>query len=668
MVGGISARAPKCARQGDVLPGTRLVHLAKSKAKTKWEYEYQADNRGISRRPSPGEMAQATTKIEDYAFLSDTQTGALVSRDGCVDWLCFPRFDSGACFASLLGNKQNGHWRFFPAENVKATRRRYRGDTLILETEIETQSGAVRLIDFMPPRGENPDMVRIIEGVGGEVRMHMELIVRFDYGHIVPWVRRRPEYDGLEAVAGPNALILRTPVKMSGKDLTTVAEFTVKKGDRVPFVLTWFASHKNPPRNIDAEHALKDTEEFWEDWASHFQSKSKWRDAVLRSLLVLKGLTYAPTGGLVAAPTTSLPEEIGGVRNWDYRYCWLRDATLILLVIMHAGYTEEAKAWREWLLRAVAGSPAQMQIMYGVSGERRLDEYEIPWLSGYENSRPVRVGNAASNQFQLDVYGEVLAAMFQADRAGVKMTEPNWALMVALMKFLEAHWQDPDEGIWEMRGGRKHFTHSKMMAWVAFDRAIKLVEECGCAAGDQFERWQKIRAQIHAEVCARGYNPRKKAFTQYYGSDALDASLLTMPLSGFLPPSDERVRNTVEAIERELMHDGLVLRYRPEQCGVDGLPGREGVFLPCSFWLAMCWHILDRKKEARELFERLLDLRNDLGLLSEEYDPREKRQLGNFPQAFSHVALVACARHLSDEIVLPGAKIHGLASVVETSR
>src|SRR5215469_10592480 len=561
-------------------------------------------------------MEQATTKIEDYAFLSDTQTGALVSRDGCVDWLCFPRFDSPACFASLLGEKENGHWRFFPKEKVETTRRRYRGETLILETEVETQSGAVRLIDFMPPRGENPDIVRIIEGLRGKVSMQMELIIRFDYGHIVPWVRRRKRFDGLEAIAGPDGLILRTSVETCGKDLSTVAEFTVAKGDRVPFVLTWFASHLEPPRKVNAEHALRDTEKFWNDWAKRFQSKSKWRDAVLRSLLVLKGLTYAPTGGLIAAPTTSLPEEIGGARNWDYRYCWLRDATLILLVIIHAGYSEEARAWREWLLRAVAGSPAQMQIMYGVRGERRLDEFEIPWLSGYENSSPVRVGNAASNQFQLDVYGEVLAAMLAAHRAGVTMTDPNWALMVALMKFLESHWHEPDEGIWEVRGGRKHFTHSKMMAWVAFDRAIKLVEDCGCAAAEHFARWQKIRAQIHAEVCERGYNTKKKAFTQSYGSDALDASLLTMPIGGFLPASDERVRNTVEAIERELMQDGLVLRYQPEQCGVDGLPGREGVFLPCSFWLAMCWHMLGRKKEARELFERLLRWCNDVVLLA----------------------------------------------------
>jgi len=597
-------------------------------------------------------MAQATTKIEDYAFLSDTQTGALVSRDGCVDWLCFPRFDSPACFASLLGGKENGHWLFFSDDEVTAVRRRYRGETLILETELETKNGAVRLIDFMPPRGENPDIIRIIEGLRGNVSMQMELIIRFDYGNILPWVRRRKRFDGLEAVAGPDALILRTPVETHGKDLTTVAEFTLAKGDRIPFVLTWFASHTDPPRKINPEHALHDTEVFWGDWAKRFETKGKWRDAIVRSLITLKGLTYAPTGGLVAALTTSLPEQIGGVRNWDYRFCWLRDAALILLVLLGAGYREEAKSWREWLLRAIAGSPAQMQTIYGVSGERRLIEHEIPWLSGYENSRPVRVGNAASNQFQLDVYGEVLAAAWQGHLAGIKMTEPDWSLMVAIMKFLESHWQEPDEGIWEVRGGRQQFTHSKMMAWLAFDRAIKLVENCGCAAYEHFDRWQKVRDQIHAEVCERGYNPKKKAFTQVYGSDALDASLLTMPLTGFLPVTDERVRDTIKAIERELMQDGFVLRYRPQETGVDGLPGSEGVFLPCSFWLADCWHLLGRKKEARELFERLLDVRNDLGLLSEEYDPRAKRQLGNFPQAFSHVALVSCARILGDEDML----------------
>jgi GH15 family glucan-1,4-alpha-glucosidase len=592
-------------------------------------------------------MTTRGTKIEDYAFLSDTQTGALVSRDGCVDWLCFPRFDSPACFASLLGDKANGHWVFFPLEKVEKTARRYRGDTLILETEIETKSGAVRLIDFMPPRGENPDLVRIIEGLHGQVRMQMELIIRFDYGQIVPWVRKRDR--GLEAIAGPDGLILRTPIETRGKDLTTIAEFTVGEGDRVPFILTWFVSHKNPPRAIHPDHALRDTEQFWGDWSEQFQGQGRWRDAVMRSLVVLKGLTYAPTGGVVAAATTSLPEQIGGPRNWDYRYCWLRDATFALFSLLRAGYREEAKGWREWLLRAVAGSPAQMQIMYGVRGERRLDEFEIPWLSGYEKSRPVRIGNAASNQFQLDVYGEVLATMFQADRAGIKMEEPDWRMMVQLMKFLESNWQKPDEGIWEVRGGRKHFTHSKMMAWVAFDRAVKLVEECGCAAGEHHARWQKIRDQIHAEVCERGYNARKKAFTQYYGSDALDASLLTMPLVGFLHVTDERVRNTIEAVERELMEDGFILRYRPQECGVDGLPGREGVFVACSFWLVACWHLLGRKKDASEFFERLLDIRNDLGLLSEEYDPREKRQLGNFPQAFSHVALLNAARILGDE-------------------
>jgi GH15 family glucan-1,4-alpha-glucosidase len=599
-------------------------------------------------------MTTNGTKIEDYAFLSDTQTGALVSRDGCVDWLCFPRFDSPACFASLLGEKKNGHWRFFPEEKIEKTRRRYRGDTLILETEIETKSGAVRLIDFMPPRGENPDIIRIIEGLGGEVAMRMELIIRFDYGQIVPWVRTRKRYDGLEAIAGPDALILRTPIQTYGKDLTTVAEFTVAKGDRVPFVLTWFASHTEPPRKINPEHALRDTEKYWTDWATQFQSEGEWRDAVIRSLITLKGLTYAPTGGLVAALTTSLPEEIGGVRNWDYRFCWLRDAALILLALLQSGYREEAKSWRQWLLRAIAGSPAQMQAIYGVRGERRLDEFEVPWLSGYENSRPVRIGNAASHQFQLDVYGEVLAAAWQAHQAGLKMSEADWRLMVALVKFLESNWQKPDEGIWEVRGGRRHFTYSKMMAWVAFDRAVKLVEECDCAANEHFLRWRKIRDQIHAEVCERGYNPRKKAFTQFYGSDDLDASLLIMPLTGFLPISDERVRGTVAAIERELMQDGFVLRYRPQETRVDGLPGGEGVFLPCSFWLANCWHLLGRKKEARDLFRRLLDVCNDIGLLAEEYDPRKKRQLGNFPQAFSHVALISCARILGDADALPG--------------
>jgi GH15 family glucan-1,4-alpha-glucosidase len=592
-------------------------------------------------------MAAATTKIEDYGFLSDTQTAALVSRDGCVDWLCFPRFDSGACFASLLGTAENGHWRFFPKEKIEITSRRYRGDALILETEIETKSGAVRLIDFMPPRGENPDLIRIVEGIRGEIAMQMELIIRFDYGRTIPWVRTG--HGGLEAIAGPNALILRTPVKTWGKDLTTVAEFTVKKGERVPFVLTWFASHSEPPKKVTPDHALRDTERYWKKWAKRCHRKTPWHDAVVRSLVVLKGLTYAPTGGIVAAATTSLPEEIGGVRNWDYRYCWLRDATLTLIALVSAGYQDEAKSWREWLLRAIAGSADQMQIMYGVRGERRLEELELPWLSGYENSKPVRTGNAASSQFQLDVYGEVLGTMYRAHEAGIENRETDWRLQVALMNFLESNWNKPDEGIWEVRGGPKHFTHSKMMAWVAFDRAVKLVEHCGCAAAENVGRWRKIRDQIHAEVCARGFSTNKKAFTQYYGSDALDASLLMMPLAGFLPFTDKRIRGTIEAIERELMRDGFVLRYRPEEEGVDGLPGKEGVFLPCSFWLASCLHRVGRKKEARGLFERLLSVRNDLGLLSEEYDPTSKRQLGNFPQAFSHVSLINAALTLTGQ-------------------
>jgi len=586
-------------------------------------------------------------KIEDYAFLSDTQTCALISRDGCVDWLCFPRFDSDACFAALLGDRKNGRWSFWPEGETTATRRRYRGDTLILETEMETAEGAVRLIDFMPPRGENPDIVRIIEGLRGNVRMKMELIIRFNYGHVVPWVRKRN--GDLEAIAGPDALVLRTPVETRGEDLSTVADFTVAEGERVPFVLTWFPSHEKPARAINPEHALEETIAYWEEWSGKCKPQGEWHEAVLRSLITLKGLTYAPTGGIVAAATTSLPEEVGSVRNWDYRICWLRDATFTLYAFMNAGYLEEARAWREWLLRAVAGSASQMQIMYGVQGERRLIEFEIPWLAGYENSKPVRVGNAASEQFQLDVYGEILAVNYVAHRAGIANNEADWHLQIQLMRFLETKWREPDEGIWEVRGGRKQFTHSKMMAWLAFDRAVKLAESCNCPAEEHLERWRKIRDEIHREVCERGYNASKNAFTQVYGADELDASLLTMPLTGFLPIEDARVVGTIEAIQRELTRDGLVLRYRAKESGVDGLPGGEGVFLPCSFWLADCLHLMGRTREARELFERLLKLRNDVGLLSEEYDPVAKRQLGNFPQAFTHVALVNTARILEEK-------------------
>ncbi|MEY2493304.1 MAG: hypothetical protein QOH24_2255 [Verrucomicrobiota bacterium] len=589
-------------------------------------------------------------RIEDYGFLSDTQTAALVGRNGSIDWLCFPRFDSAACFAALLGDKNNGRWLIEPAAKVTGCSRRYRGDSLILETTLETEDGALRLIDFMPPRGTNPDIIRIVEGLRGTVPMRMELIIRFDYGEIVPWVRQR--HGGLEAIAGPNGLILRTPVQTRGEDLTTVAEFELKEGDRVPFVLTWFASHEKAPRAIHPEHALQQTEAYWNGWLSRCTRRTRWRDAVVRSLVALKGLTYAPTGGIVAAATTSLPEEIGGMRNWDYRYCWLRDATFTLFALMNSGYIEEARSWREWLLRAIAGSPAQMQTMYGVSGERRLLEFELDWLAGYENSRPVRVGNAAAKQFQLDVYGEVMSSLYNAHRAGIEISEADWKLQKSLMEFLESHWQEPDEGIWEVRGGRKHFTHSKMMAWLAFRRGVQFLEESKVVANEHLERWRKIRDQIHHEVCERGYNPKMKAFTQYYGSDALDASILLMPLMGFLPPEDERVRNTIAAIERDLLVDGFVLRYRPQEENVDGLPGHEGVFLPCSFWFVCCLDLIGRKDDARALFERLLNVRNDLGLLSEEYDPRAKRQLGNFPQAFTHLSLVATAYFLEEGTLL----------------
>jgi GH15 family glucan-1,4-alpha-glucosidase len=585
------------------------------------------------------------TKIEDYGFLSDTQAAALVSRSGSIDWLCFPRFDSDACFAALLGNEENGRWLITPRDEVKEIRRRYRGDTLILETEMETAEGCIRLIDFMPPRGYDPDVIRIVEGVSGSVAMRLELVIRYDYGHVVPWVRKRD--GGLEAIAGPDGLMLRTPVKTHGENLRTVAEFTVNEGDRVPFVLAWFASHARAPQPVDPEEKLRETEQHWTEWASRCRVKGEWEKDVRRSLITLKGLTYAPTGGILAAATTSLPEHIGGVRNWDYRYCWIRDATFTLIGLMSAGYLDEARAWQQWLLRAAAGIPAQMQIMYGVAGERRLKEYELPWLDGYEGSKPVRVGNAASDQFQLDIYGELLDSMYQADRAGIKPSEPEWRMQVKLLDFLETKWEEPDYGIWEVRCDPRHFTHSKMMAWVAFDRAVKLVEQCGCAAEKHVDRWRKLRDKIHQQVCERGWNDKKKAFTQYYGSDEMDAAILMMPLLEFLPPDDERVVSTVEAVERDLLDGGFVLRYRTKDENVDGLPGHEGVFLLCSFWLADCLHLIGREKDARDLFERLLALQNDVGLLAEEWDPKENRMLGNFPQAFSHVALVNTARILT---------------------
>lgn len=586
-------------------------------------------------------------RIEDYGIIGDTETVALVGRNGSIDWLCMPRFDSGACFAALLGTDEHGCWRISPSEEITATRRRYRPGTLVLETEFETASGCVRLIDCMPPRDVEPDLVRVVQGVRGRVKMEMLLTIRFDYGSIVPWVRH---IDGRrEAVGGPDALSLWAPVEVKGKGLSTVAEFEVSEGETLPFVLLWHPSHKRPDKQIDALKELEFTERWWREWAARAQSgDSEWHEAVERSLITLKALTYAPTGGIVAAATTSLPERIGGVRNWDYRYCWLRDATFTLYALVQAGYTDEACAWRDWLLRAVAGSPSKLQIMYGVAGERRLEEYEIPWLPGYEKSSPVRIGNAASRQFQLDVYGELMDVMHQARQAGLRVDEAAWHLQAAIMGFLESAWHKPDEGIWEVRGPRRHFTHSKVMAWVAFDRAIKTVEKWKVSG--PVDRWRTQRAQLYQEICTKGFDAQKNSFVQEYGSKRLDASLLMLPLVGFLPPDDPRIQGTIRAVEKELLVDGFVLRYRPEEASdVDGLPPGEGAFLFCTFWLADCYALTGRLDEGRALFERLLLIRNDLGLLAEQYDVHARRMLGNFPQAFSHVGLVNTARSLSRE-------------------
>ena len=584
-------------------------------------------------------------RIEDYALIGDLQTAALVSREGSIDWCCFPRFDSGACFAALLGTPDHGRWLLAPDEEVRRSTRRYRHDTLVLESVFETESGAVRAIEFMPPRGDAPDIVRIVEGLDGEVPMRSELVIRFDYGSIVPWVRRVD--DSRVAIAGPDALCFRTPVEVHGENMTTVSEFVVGPGDRVPFVLTWFPSHRTLPDQVDPEQALEDAERYWRDWANTCNHGGDYHDEIHQSLLVLKALTFGPTGGLVAAPTTSLPEWIGSVRNWDYRFCWLRDATLTLIAMLNAGYKDEAIGWRNWLLRAVAGSPGDVQIMYGISGERRLEERELDWLEGYEGSRPVRVGNAASEQLQLDVYGEVIDALYQTRAHGGAPDDNIWALTRKLLEWLETGWRQPDSGLWEVRGPRRHFTHSKVMSWVAFDRAVRYHDEFG--RDGPFERWRELREEIHAEVCARSWCDEKQAFAQSYDSDRLDAAVLLMPLVGFLPPDEPRVVSTVAAIRRELTLDGLVLRYIPEEDGtVDGLPPGEGVFLPCSFWLATVLALQGEHEQARELFERLLDLRNDVGLLAEEYDPIGKRQLGNFPQAFTHLALVGTALALAE--------------------
>ena len=579
-------------------------------------------------------------------MVGDTQTAALIGDDGSVDWMCAPRFDSGACFAALLGNEDNGRWLIAPAAGGRATRRRYRDHTLVLETEFETAEGAVRIIDFMPIRDQTVDVIRIVEGLRGHVPMQMHLTIRFDYGQTIPWVRNIG--GALVAVAGPDALVLRAPVETKGVGHSTVAEFTVRAGQRLPFNLAWYPSHRDVPRLRNATWALSRTESWWHNWSKQWTYDGDHPEAVQRSVITLKALTYAPTGGIVAAPTTSLPEWIGGVRNWDYRFCWLRDATFTLLALLHAGYEEEAKAWRAWLLRATAGEPDDLQIMYGPAGERRLTEWEVPWLPGYEGSKPVRVGNAASEQFQLDVYGEVIDALYQSRRGAIVERDFHALdLILALLDFLEDAWKRPDEGIWEVRGPRQHFTHSKVMAWVAFDRAVRGLHEFGSQDDiDAATRIAAIRDEIRAEVLAKAYDEDRKTFVQAYGSSNLDAALLMMPLVGFLPATDERMQGTVAAIQRELTTDGFVRRYTTSEA-VDGLPPGEGVFLPCTFWLADNLALMGRVDEARALFERLGGLANDVGLLAEEYDPVAKRQLGNFPQAFTHVSLVNSGFNLS---------------------
>jgi GH15 family glucan-1,4-alpha-glucosidase len=595
-------------------------------------------------------------RIEDYAIVGDMQSVALVCTDGSVDWLCLPRFDSAACFAALLGTEEHGRWRIAPSAPAsgasgagRSASRRYAGETLILETDWETADGAVRVTDFMPPRSNDdpPVLIRIVEGLRGTVSMDLTLRLRFDYGAVVPWVHKVD--GGLRAIAGPDSVWLRTPVELSGRGLSHESTFTVSAGDRVPFTLTYLPSHRDDPCVVDAGECLEQTRKFWDDWVSRCTYHGAYRDAVIRSLITLKALTYQPTGGIVAAATTSLPEDIGGVRNWDYRYCWLRDATITLEALLRTGYTDEARAWRLWLSRAIAGDPADVQIMYGVAGERRLAEWEAGWLPGYEGSAPVRIGNAAAGQLQLDVYGEVIDALQLSCKSGLHDDLHTWSLQRSLLGFLEEHWSEPDDGLWEVRGPRRHFVHSKVMAWVAFDRAACYAEdnmgEPGLAA-----RWRGIRDEIHREVCEKGYNTARGAFTQYYGATELDASVLLISDVGFLPADDPRIISTMQALKRDLMQDGFLRRYELPSDGtsaVDGLAGSEGAFLACSFWLANALDLAGQRDEATAVFERLLSLRNDVGLLSEEFDPRYGRLVGNMPQAFSHVPLVQTALNLS---------------------
>jgi GH15 family glucan-1,4-alpha-glucosidase len=589
-----------------------------------------------------------SSRIEDYALIGDCQTAALVARDGSIDWLCFPRFDSGACFAALLGRPEHGRWQLAPVDLPVRTERRYAGDTLVLETVFTTEQGEVALVDCMPPRSREPNLVRIVIGRHGTVKMRMHLAIRFDYGSVVPWVRRTDR--GIRAIAGPDQVELQTSVDLRGEGLTTVADFTVVEGQRVPFVLQWQPSQEEPHDPVDAEQACRDTGAWWRAWSARCRYDGPYRSVVRRSLITLKALTYAPTGGIVAAATTSLPEQLGGMRNWDYRLCWLRDATFTLEALMNAGFEEEAIAWRSWLLRAVAGDPSQINIVYGLAGERRLPEIELPWLPGYEGSSPVRVGNAAYQQLQLDIFGEVMDALHSSRVHALNGDESAWPLQRHLVEHLEQIWRDSDEGIWEVRGPRRHFTQSKVMAWVAVDRMVKDAERFKLAGPTG--HWRHLRAEIHADVCRHGFNRALNSFVQYYGARETDASLLMLPLVGFLPPHDPRIRGTVERIEQTLAHDGLVHRYRSREA-IDGLTPCEGAFLPCSFWLADNYQLLGRHAEAEALFERLLGLTNDVGLLSEEYDPVHQRLLGNFPQAFSHVALINTAMNLAPHGATP---------------
>lgn len=581
-------------------------------------------------------------RIEDYALIGDCETAALVGRNGSIDWLCWPAFDSDACFAAILGTHENGRWLIAPSEDATAISRRYVGNTLILETRFETNGGTVALIDFMPLRGKASDIVRLVRGVDGTVKMRMELVIRFGFGANIPWVRRIDH--SLMAIAGQDLIVLRTPVETRGENLTTVAEFEVKAGETVPFVLAYGPSHLDPPAPIDPEIALQETERFWQDWCGHCTRDGDYQELVLRSLITLKALTFAPTGGIVAAPTTSLPEKLGGSRNWDYRFCWLRDATFTLLALMNSGYTEEALAWHNWLLRAAAGSPAKMQIMYGIWGQRRLLEWEAGWLGGYEGARPVRVGNAAHAQLQLDVYGELIDAFHQSRMAKLELDDETWALECAVLNHLAEVWDRPDHGIWERRGQPKHYVFSKVMTWVAFDRGIKSAETFGFKA--PLLHWRTLRDAIHRDVCNRGFDAEENAFVESYGSKLLDASVLLLPEVGFLPPSDPRIRGTIAAVEKCLMRGGFVLRHDPRELPADQ-PPLEGAFLACSLWLADAYVLSGDLDKAQELFDRVVGIANDVGLLAEEYDSDARRQTGNFPQALTHIALINTAHNLS---------------------